>query len=191
MMPRPTSAEAASALYGVVKLARFDRSGYQFLENSAEGFWKSFHAAVYALPFYGIILFGYHRHLAPTAGMFEILLVEIIAYVLSWVAFPVVAHTLCDFANRPERYVTYVVAFNWAKVPQVMVMAPVSLLGISGLAPDLTTALNFGISIAILVYIGFITVSAVNVGKGAAFGFVAVDFVISLLIRGYADSTIV
>ncbi len=181
--------EAASALYGAYWLARFDARGMDYFEISIEGFWRSFYAAVIVAPLYAVLLLM--RHAADTTGVGAVRFasVEAIQYVIAWVAFPLVMVSLARVLDREERYLGYIVAYNWAAVVRNAFYMPVVMLGVTGTVPA-ETARTLGLIAlsVVLVYIWFIARVALNVGAGTAAALVALDFVLSVFINAVASS---
>ncbi|CAN0485452.1 unnamed protein product, partial [Discosporangium mesarthrocarpum] len=92
------------ALYGAWRFATLDRAAVQFFENTPDAFWKSFNAAWLALPAYALlVLLSFSQH-PVDAGPFRILSVELIAYIIGWVLFPLVMVAFTDTAKCPANY---------------------------------------------------------------------------------------
>ena len=122
-----TTREAATALYGAYRLARVDEHGMDFFDTSIEGFWRSFYAAALVAPLYVILMVTRFQAGDVQASGLQFVAVEMIAYVTSWVAFPVVAAYLAPMVQRDHRYLRYIVAYNWASVLQNLVCLPIAI----------------------------------------------------------------
>ena len=124
-----TLPEVTAAVYGVGRLLRLDTSGYSFLDTSRRGFFMSFWAAVFILP--GIFVLGRFDPATEQLGVhpFRFLSVTAIHYVLSWVAYPLVMWHITERLDRLNRYVLYIVAYNWASVLDVSIPVAVALVG--------------------------------------------------------------
>src|SRR5690606_8518675 len=83
-----SSAEIAVSMRGAVRLALRDPAGLAFFDTSIAGFWRSFMAAVLALPAYALLLAARDESAGPPLDDPGVLLVEGIAYVIGWFAFP-------------------------------------------------------------------------------------------------------
>lgn len=191
MIPRPSPQETSYALYGVWRLARLDPSGLSYLEETEEAFWKSFFAAVICVPFYVVLVVVQLGQVELGAGAVKIFAVETINYVISWVAFPLVAWHLSQMLNRQENYIRYIVAFNWAKVIQFLIFLPFVLAGAAGLFGDLRGLITLGATVLILAYIWYITKHGLGVDGGPAAGLVIIDLFISIAVDLVAKSMIV
>lgn len=110
----PSRAEIVSSLFGAWRLFRMDPDSMRWFNTSMDGFWRSFFAAIIALPSfvlaYGSQVAGMESDPDPAAA----LLLGIIAYAASWVIFPVLAAFVVRPMGYSHAYVPYIVARNWA-----------------------------------------------------------------------------
>ena len=87
-----------------------------------------------------------------------------------------------------ERFESYLAAYNWSVVLQNAAVFPVAMLtGLGLLPPQVGQLLWFGVFLAILLYIGFIAHTALEVGPVTAAGLVLLDVLLSALIDGIAS----
>ena len=181
--------EAATSLYGAYRLARFDARGMTYFETSLAGFWRSFFAAVIVAPMFAVVLAM--RYAAGGNGVdgVRFAAVEAIAYVIAWVAFPLVMVSLARLLKREERYLGYIVAYNWASVLQNGLYLPLVMLGLSGIMPAETAGPLSLIALSlILVYGCFIAKVALDVSAWTAVALVALDLVLSVFVDIAASS---
>ena len=180
----PSFRDIVYGIYGAWRLARLDQGAMSHFERTVEGFWKSFFAAVIVAPGYALILVFELSHFETEAGGLRIILVELCAYVIGWTAFPLAVHYLCGVIDKREAFIGYIVAFNWSKVIQMAVFLPTIGLVASGImSEDSGWLLRWIVSILILGYEWFVTKTALAVRPMGAAGFVALDFVIDLIIH--------
>ena len=92
--------ETGNAIFGAWQLAKFDVNGLQYFENTPAAFWRSFSAAVIVLPAYAILVLLRLADHPVAAGPFTVLVVQSIAYVIGWVAFPLVMNYVTRATNR-------------------------------------------------------------------------------------------
>ena len=181
--------EAATSLYGAYRLARFDTRGMTYFETSLAGFWRSFYAAVIVAPVFAVLLVMRYAAGGGAVDGVRFAAVEAIAYVIAWVAFPLVMVTLARRLDREERYLGYIVAYNWASVLQNGLYLPLVMLGVAGVIPAETAGPLSLITLSlILVYWWFIAKVALDVGAGTAVALVALDLVLSVFIDIVASS---
>ena len=183
-----TTREAVLSLYGAWRLARLDVGGMAFFDTSLGGFWRSFYAALFVAPLYAALLvLNYAEDTAAALPRYAS--VEAIAYVINWFAFPLVMVVMSRVLEREERYLGYIVAYNWAAVLQSFFLMPFVMLEVSGALPDgLAGGLVMVVLSAVLLYTWFVTRTALAIGTAVAVGVVVVDLILSLFIESFAAS---
>jgi hypothetical protein len=189
-MPTTAWLEVRLALVGALRLARGDRGGLQCFDRSLDGFWRSFRAAVISYPLY-LVLLALRVTLAEweRSGGFVIVTVETIAYVISWVAFPLIMLAVTQRLGRAHRYFDFMVAYNWSQVPQSVLFVLVGLeteSGVLGASP--AQAIEVAAGIAVLVYEWFIARVALDATAPAAILVVLVDLVVGVVVSNVASS---
>ena len=153
-MTVPAWTEMQLAVGGALRLARGDRRGLGFFDISIEGFWRSFRAAAICYPLYLVLV---ALRITPAqwagAGLPRIVVVETIAYVIAWTAFPLLLLQLSRWFDRQRESLAFMVVYNWSQIPQTTLIALVALNRASGVLP--TAASQFAelaATIAVLVY---------------------------------------
>lgn len=182
---------AAQYLRGAWRLFRFDRQGFGAFENTPEAFWQSFWCAALVSPLWTIGLWlralgsGGDPGAAPDAGpsFLRVATVEVIAYVMVWVAFPLAMVHIVRFLDRQDRYFGYFAAYNWVNAPQVLLTVAVSALLATGLFPG-----DFGliVNIAALFYsfgvLWFLARAGLDLPGGTATLVVVIDVLLNQLV---------
>jgi hypothetical protein len=109
-----------------------------------------------------------------------------LAYGLTWAAFPLAALVLTQLLGLTRNYVPLIVALNWASVVQVAVFLAAALIGflIPGLLGGLILLVITG---SILFYQWFVTRTALQTTGGVALLMVLVDLVLNTAINLSAD----
>jgi hypothetical protein len=172
--------EVQLAVVGTLRLAVGDRRGLSFFDPSIAGFWRSFRAGAICYPFY-LVLLGFR---VPTAqwtahGAARIILVETIAYVISWVLFPLLVLHLSRWLGRENRFLPFMVAYNWSQIPQTGLFVLVGLEGAAGLAtPSAARSVSLLAVVATLVYEWYIARVALTVTGTQATLVVIVDLLL-------------
>jgi hypothetical protein len=181
--------EMQLAVGGALRLARGDRSGLGFFDASIDGFWRSFRAAAICYPLYLLLLS--FRVTAPqwaASGIATILVVETIAYVISWVAFPLAILPLARWLDREERFLAFMVAYNWSQIPQTVLFVIVGLDRATGLLPPSAAQLaDLAAASAVLVYEWYIARVALGVSGVRAILVVAVDVALAVVLSNVAE----
>jgi hypothetical protein len=189
-MPTTAWSEVRLALVGALRLARGDRGGLSCFDRSDDGFWRSFRAAAIAYPLY-LALLSMRITVAEweRSGGLLIVTVETIAYVIAWVAFPLIMLTVTRWIGRAHRFFDFMVPYNWSQVPQSVLFVLVGLESESGVLPAETAqVIEIAAAVAVLVYEWFIARVALDTTASAAGLVVLVDLVLGVLISHIAGS---
>ena len=181
----PSFRQIVYGIYGAWRLARLDPGAMAYFDRTVAGFWQSFFAAALVAPGYAILVLLDLADHEVESGSLRILSVHAAAYVIGWTAFPLAVHHICGAIGKPDAFIGYIVAFNWAKVIQLMVYLPVVAISAAEVLPTGAVSLLMAVVyLAILAYVWFITRTALAVSSVAAVGFVALDFLIDILVNG-------
>jgi hypothetical protein len=182
-------ADIANALRGAWRLAHFDPSGVAFFGHDERAFWRSFIAALIAFPAFLLFLpLGSDADAAPTDWV-RVLLVETIAYVIGWTAFPLVVLPVTRFLGREARWLDFVIVYNWSQALQYGLILAVVLLSLSGLEPAfLQGGLLYLAYVAVFAYEGFVVRTVLDISWPAAGMIVLIDLVLGRLISLTAES---
>ena len=183
-----TAREIVCGLYGAFRLACFDRRGTDFFDKTEEGFWRSFYAAALVLPLFVIFIALRFGEPGLTQNAFRYVSGELIAYVISWVAFPLAILPVTRILNREQNFQNFIVAYNWTAALQSMVYLPVAMLATTQVIPDGYANLISSITIGfILVYSWFVVRVVLDTTVMSAVAIVIMDLILSVLIRTYAE----
>ena len=177
-------AEIALALSGAFRLARRDAGGMNDFNPTVTGFWRSFIAALIVAPGYAMVI-GPGLASLPAGQAVRATLAETIAYVVTWVAFPLVMIPITERIGRDAAYLRFITAHNWSAVLQMMVLLAAALAGAAmpaGPAAFLHM-LAFGL---ILYYQWFIARTALAVNGATAAGIVGLGVLIELAVSSAA-----
>ena len=129
-------AEMQVAVAGALRLAVGDRRGLAAFDTSIDGFWRSFRAALICYPFFMLLV---TMRAAPAewaaSGPVRILAAETIGYVIAWTVFPLLILQVAGWFGRTHHFMAFIVAYNWAQIPQTLLIAVVTLERAAGLFP--------------------------------------------------------
>lgn len=178
-----TGAEFMRAVYGAWRLALFDRTGLDHFDPTVEAYWKSFNAAVIVAPAYALLLALKLAAVDARAGLFTVAVVEILAYIIGWVAFPLIMVYVSERIGRFDRYLRYIAAHNWSNVIQVALILVVTAIAQGFLGSGNAGLLLIAAYLAILLYQWFIARTALDISGGGAAAIVGLDLAISFLIN--------
>ncbi|NQV47182.1 MAG: hypothetical protein HQ504_05305 [Rhodospirillaceae bacterium] len=183
-----TIQEAFRSLYGAWRLAFMDKNALNFFDTSVAGFWRSFAAAGLIAPFYGMLMLMRYGFGEISAPLPRYLAVVAIAYVISWLAFPVAMDPASQKMNRGGKFVAFIVAYNWAAVLQSALYLPFAMLSVSGLiSADAAGFFGLVILTVLFAYSWIIARTVLEVTAAQATGVVILDFALSFLINVYSE----
>ena len=174
----PPLQEIASSLRAAWRLFLLDGGAVAGFNRSIEGFWRSFFAAAFALPYYVLLLWEPYR--TGEVGLFG----TVAYFIASWAVFPVVAALLARLLQLGRNYITYIIALNWAGalVPQPLLLLSLAhRAGIVG--EDAFGMILLGFFVAFLWYGWAIARLALGAGAVTACGFVILAELIDMLLR--------
>lgn len=182
--------EVQLAVGGALRLAVGDRRGLGFFDVSLDGFWRSFRAAALCYPLY-LVLLALRISAAhwTQSGIPTILVVETIAYVILWSAFPLLVMPVTRALGREDRFLAFMVAYNWSQIPPAVLFLLVALDGASGLLPSSSAQLaGFVAIVAALVYEWYIARVALAVTGAQATLIVIIDQLLTTVVGRVAES---
>lgn len=124
----PLLREILWALTGAWRLLLTDVDALDCFNLSIAGYWRSFLAALLALPLWALLVGAYYLTEPTAHTAARIAAVELLGYGLGWIAMPLLAIALCKGLGLGERYIGYVVALNWSKLAVTAASCPVYLV---------------------------------------------------------------
>jgi hypothetical protein len=189
-MTVPAWTEVQLAVGGALKLARGDPRGLGFFNTSIDGFWRSFRAAVICYPFF-LILLGFRVGAAhwEASGVMRIVIVETIGYVISWVAFPLLMLPLSRWLGRENRFLPFMVVYNWSQVPQTALFVILGAGAAGGLLPHAVAQLaDLAAAVAVLLYEWYIARVALAVSSSQAVWVVLLDLVLGSVLSRITEA---
>jgi hypothetical protein len=174
----------AGGVVGGFMLARGRADGMAAIDVSPAGAWASFAAAWLCLP--GYLALRLLSDGAPAgADPVRLVAAEAIGYVLGWFAFPLLMVGIVEGLGRRERFAPFVAAWNWAKVPQLLVMLAAAALGAIGLLPAPVRDVLAIVALFYVVWIAwFAARTALAIPGGRAALLVLLDLILGLFITG-------
>lgn len=179
-----TLREVVASLYGAWRLVCFDRSALGYFDATVEGLWRSFFAAVLVVPFDFLANILVRPQPLPE-DLVHYGLGYLVIYVLSWVAWPLVAFYFARTLNRESALPLYLTSHNWLQAPAMVFQVIVIILAL-GFVPDQTFAVTWLSFFVILVYEGFVASLALRVDRIVAVGVVGAYFVVTFMLARMA-----
>ena len=191
----PLRTEIFHSLYGAFRLLLLDQGGMRWFNVSITGFYRSFLAAILVAPIYFLTLGsggsggsgGFESPGGPdVAAPTGLLTVQILQYLAGWVTFPLVMILITRLLELSDRYIAYIIAYNWASVIMIGIMVPASLLTEAMQTPQpglsLTATAYYVTLVFVLFYNWFVAQTALHAGAMAAVAIVLLDLIIGFSI---------
>ncbi|HEY7607817.1 MAG TPA: hypothetical protein VIF14_01185 [Alphaproteobacteria bacterium] len=180
--------EASRSLHGAWGLLRRDPAAPTAFNATLDGFWRSFAAAVLLLP----LDLAYLAMIGPAEGTEQAApglrwSVNVLVYVIGWTSWPLIAFYLARAMGCGERYLGYVVAYNWSQILSGPLLIGLDLLGRGALPQEIAVVLNFAGLGGVLFYEYLIARQMLAVTAGRAVVVVLCAFVLALVLRDTAD----
>lgn len=180
-----------SGLYGAWRLLWLDAGGLRYFNNSLEGFWRSFYAAVLVAPLMAIFLAVRYGGMETEISVLRFAAIETVQYVMLWVAFPLAMVGIARAIDRSRNYLVYIIAYNWATVWQNVVFLPgIVLISMGVVGGPAGQFLSYALVAAVLAYVWVVTRLALGVGGGMATMLVLVDLALSFVINSVGETLI-
>jgi hypothetical protein len=176
-----------SSLAGAWEVMLGRPEGLKLLDTSLEGFWRSFMAIFLIAPF-ALVAFLSQRRLAVDGTETEpltasTLLLESIALLIDWFAFPLVFALLARPFGLASHYVPFIVTRNWAAVIIAAIVAAAHALHIVGILPSAAAPYVLLVALAVALRFSYIVARiTLAVSMAMALPIVALDFLLSLTI---------
>ena len=177
------------SLYGAYRLARADRDGMSYLDTSLDGFWQSFFAAFLVAPiFFLLLIIRFNVGVVETPA-FRFLAIEGISYIIGWVLFPLIIYYLVQALDREQKFIGFIVAYNWASAIQNGIYLPFAILFELGIISGAGAGfINFFLLCLVLAYTWFVAKTALDVSGLIASGLVVLDVGLWIMINILTES---
>jgi len=175
--------EIAYALRGLWRLVHLDPRGLDYFDRSIGGFWRSFRLALLLLPPYALLIPARMTISPPSASWLQVMIVEILIYIVSWFIFPVAAYEICRRIGRSAEYVGLIVVYNWSNILSVALNVVVVGFALSPSLVLLAYLLFYLGQAAWFGYVWFISRAALGIDGMIALIFAVLDFAISKVLN--------
>ncbi len=185
----PSLREVVYALYGAWRLLLLDPQAVSYFGADRAACWRSFFAAVLVAPGHLILQLLPARH-GDVDGL-ALILLQFLAYVITWTAFPVVMIHLAELLNRQQLIWRFITGFNWAQVLIIALYLPLALLVASGALSDgLVAFLELAAALAVLAYSWQIARTLLNLSGMAAAGVTVLALILEIAISVLVQSAL-
>jgi hypothetical protein len=183
----PTLGETLLALAGLWRFAREGAPALRWFDRSLGGFWRSFGVMFILVPLQ-ILLVALQVKAAPVdaAGWVRLVVIEGSAYVIQWLALPVILYEVAARLQRLPSYLDFVIVYNWTGVPVQTLSVVLALLGSSKLIDDTAVlVLALIVEIATLAFEWYTARQTLRFSGLACAALVLVDFSIAVTVEDF------
>lgn len=193
----PTTSEIIAALVGAWKIAQRDPTALSGFEFSADAFWRSFAAIIFAIPFYLVFITAEWRMIAEagvvvTNSLPGYTAIELLSYAAFWVLYPITMIFICRTFSLTEAFAPYITVYNWSSVLVVALIAPPYVLYSFGLASsEVATFLILIAFIVALLYRWQVALTVFATTPSIAAAIVAVELILGFAINLTASAFLV
>lgn len=183
----PRFRDVSHGMYGAWRLARLDPAAMAWFERGVPGVRRSFWGAAIAYPGFLIAATWYIPPAQWAAsGAPRILLVLTLAYAVLRSAYPLIILPFCDWLERDEESLDFIIAYNWSLVLQAALVLGAILA--ARLLPFAVAGLvHVAAGMARLGYEWFIARTALDAGGIAAAVVVLIDLVLAAAVSQAAQ----
>lgn len=165
---------------GAFALARRDPNGLALIDGSAHGALRSFWVALLVAPAYvamDLLAGGWDQDYDLRR-----IVIQIIAYVIDWAAFPLVMAGVADSLGRGGYYTRYVAVYNWSALVQMSFLLPAAALAVAFPSPA-SVLLAQGVGIVMLVYRAYVAHVALAAPALVCAGIVLLDLLLAMVLK--------
>lgn len=180
----PSLAEILKALYGLFLFSRLHPAAPTLFDRTVDGFWKSLFAAVLVLPPHILMTMRIVEEAPETVPYgFGDAVTDLLIYIIVWLAYPVLMIPVTKVIGRNERFLDYIVPYNWAMVPVGYLLGVVTALGTFGYVTRDTEINLFIIAYAVMtLFLAELARRQLQVGPFLAFGIVILDITFNVVV---------
>ncbi len=185
-----SGSEIARALQGCWLLFRNRPEGMRYLDQSLEGFWRSFAVIILVTPMFALSTLSERKLLLEEANILPenfpdgvFWLAQFTRLAMDWVTLPLVLAALAKPIGITRGYVPFVVARNWSSLLVSLPYAVGAALYVVGvIAPGIMVLFSLA-TLLVVIWYQFVVARITLQGTIATtIGVVVLDIVLSLLI---------
>ena len=181
-----------NSLYGAFRLAKGDKTGLLYFNTTHEAFWQSFYALILIAPAFCILLIVKYVVDGENISSIRFGSIYIITYIIGWVAFPLVIFHLLNFISMGDKFIRYIVTYNWASVLQNFIYLPFAILVEARIFTGFpATIIGLILLSIILAYTWFITKVALETTNIFVTSIVIIDLFLSILLSSISQGMII
>lgn len=184
--------DITQSLYGAFRLAKGDKTGLSYFNTTYTAFWKSFYALILIAPVFCILLIVKYDSTGENISSIRFGSIYIITYIIGWVAFPLIVFHILNFTSMGDKFIRYIVAYNWASVLQNFIYLPFAILVEARIFSGFpATIIGLILLSIVLVYTWFITKVALETTNIFVTSIVIIDLFLSIFLSSISQGMII
>jgi hypothetical protein len=121
-------------MQGALGLLKRDPVAPAYFDNTLEACVRSFQVMILVAPLHVTLMLLRYANVTAASDDLEIVLVEMLRYVVEWTLFPVLFYEIARRRNWLNRYPRYIAALNWVNLP-AMIVAVIGVVVASVMPP--------------------------------------------------------
>jgi hypothetical protein len=156
-----SGAEIARGVQGALGFLKRDPAAPLVFANTMEACLRSFRVMALVAPFYVIHSLIRYADVDVPADTLDIVVVEVISYVVNWLLFPVLFYEIARRRGWLDRYPRYIGALNWISLPATII----AVVGIAAeIVAPVAVARLIEIAIQALIFYWFLMTTRMVLG---------------------------
>ena len=164
-------------------ISRLHPGAPALFDRTVDGFWKSLFAAVLVLPPHVLMTMRNVQDAPEVRYNLGDIITDLLIYVIIWLAYPVLMIAVTKVIDRQERFLDYIVPYNWAMVPVGYFLGVITWLGMFGHVERDTEINLFIIGYAVVtLLLAEIARRQLQIGPFMAFGIVVLDIIFNVVV---------
>ncbi len=175
--------EISISVRAAVRLVTGDARAVHHFNATLQGFWNSLAAALIVAPVYAYFTIQAYEQVAVSASSERIVLVEVIAFAVHWLAFQLILYHYCQVVGRSRLFFRGAVALNWTDVPIAGLVLAIGLIDGLGILPGvMVETLSLVVTIATIAMVWYVSRVALELSRLAAFAPVGIAFLLKVVL---------
>ena len=183
--------DVSFALYGAWRLVRLDRSGLAFFDRSPAGYWRSLWVLLFTTPAGVVIAALYWPRRFAENDFLYVALVEASTQLISLLAIAAIVHLIASLVDREERWLDFILAYNWTQAPVMALILGIAGLHHAGILPGVAGSLVLqAVLIGWYFFCGWLARNAMGLPMIGAVAVALSDFVLSEILGRVVDAAL-
>ena len=173
--------EISSSLYGVYQLAKRDQNALGHFNISAAGFFSSFAAMLFAIPFFSIENSIDYAALPIEISLIPFLVIINVALLINWAVYLLTIGVLAKYLDYAPNFSVFAIVYNWSQLAIMILWFPISIILTGLLGAENTGLFQLLFMLATYVYLWYVLRVTLAVSGSLALGLTFLEFLLTLI----------